>query len=174
MPSSTTLIRSRKALHTMLSHCRPPGHNRKLQSESRDNGHIFFGTLSPLRYLFIRTLLPSRPLNSLPPRIYSVFCVAGCPHPLRRSWFHNTRFNPFNELASIPSSLIQRQLFASGRRRTSHIHRSFDRLRPAMWLFGHSPLAKLAQWPGLLGYHIPDALCVVICTVPPNGLDLHL
>ena len=43
----------------MLSHCRPPGHNRKLQSESRDNGHISFGTLSPLRYLFIRTLLPS-------------------------------------------------------------------------------------------------------------------
>ena len=34
MPSSTTLIRSRKARHTMLDHCRPPDHKRKLQSES--------------------------------------------------------------------------------------------------------------------------------------------
>ena len=103
----------------------------------------------------------------------------GPPWPARPSHLHpfghrlteqiSPWFNSFNELASIPISLIQRQLFASGRRRTSHIHRSFDRLRPAMRLFGHSPLAKLAQWPGLLGYLIPDALCVVIRTVPPNG-----
>ena len=31
---STTLIRSRKAPHTLLGHCRPPDHERKPQSES--------------------------------------------------------------------------------------------------------------------------------------------
>ena len=46
-------------------------------------------------------------------------------------WFNN----PFNELASIPSWLIQHRLPASGRRQTSHIHRSSDRLRPVIRLF---------------------------------------
>ncbi|KIK00557.1 hypothetical protein K443DRAFT_80090, partial [Laccaria amethystina LaAM-08-1] len=64
-------------------------------------------------------------------------------------------FNPFNELASIPSSLIQHQLFSSGRRQASHIHLSSNRLRP---LFGHSPLPKLARCSEFL---IPDALSVV-------------
>ena len=49
-------------------------------------------------------------------------------------------FNPFNELASIPSS----QPFPSGRRQTSHILRSPHRLRPAVWLFRHSRLPVLA------------------------------
>ena len=138
--------------------------------------------LSPLRYLFICTLLPSRPLNSLPPCINSIFYLADCCHPFLRSWLHNNNaspismivpsslgppwparpgylhpfvhrltkeispwFNPFNELAFIPSSLIHHQLFASGRGRTSHIYGSSDRLPPATWLFSHSPLPKFAQ-----------------------------
>ena len=48
--------------------------------------------------------------------------------------------NPFNEIAPIRSS----QLFPSGRRQTSHIHRSPHRLRPAVWLLRHSALPKLA------------------------------
>ena len=56
MPSSTNLIR--KALHT-LGHSHPPDPKRTLQSERRDNGHLYFGKLSSFRYLFIHALLPS-------------------------------------------------------------------------------------------------------------------
>ncbi|KIK06276.1 hypothetical protein K443DRAFT_89971, partial [Laccaria amethystina LaAM-08-1] len=94
--------------------------------------------------------------------------------------------NPFNELASIPNSLIQHQLFASGRKQTSHIHRSSERLRPAVWLFGHSPLPKPTQSSELLGYLIPNALSLhtwyatqwphslpVIRTIVVSGLRIH-
>ena len=42
--------------------------------------------------------------------------------------------------------------FARGRRQTSHIHQSSHRLRPAILLFGHSPLPKLARCSELLSY----------------------
>ncbi|KIJ92007.1 hypothetical protein K443DRAFT_42188, partial [Laccaria amethystina LaAM-08-1] len=60
-------------------------------------------------------------------------------------------FNPFNELSSIPSSLFQHQLFPSGHRQTSHIHRPSDRLHPAVWLFGHFLPPKFALCSELLG-----------------------
>ena len=69
--------------------------------------------------------------------------------------------NPFNEIASIPSSLIQRRLFASDHRQTFHIHRSSVRLRPAIRLCGHSFLRKPVQGSELISYLISDALCVV-------------
>ena len=95
----------------------------------------------------------------------------GPPWPARPGYLHpfahrltketSPWFDPFHELAPIPSSLIQHQLFASGRRQTSHILRSSDGLHPAIQLSGHSPLPKLAQCSELLGHPIPDALCVV-------------
>ena len=69
--------------------------------------------------------------------------------------------NPFNEIASIPSSLIQRRLFASDRRQTFHLHRSSVRLRPAIRPFGHSFLRKPVQGSERLCYLIPNPLCVV-------------
>ena len=39
------------------------------------------------------------------------------------------------------------------------MHRSSNLLRPAMWLFDHSTLPKLAQCSELLGYPILDTLC---------------
>ncbi|EDR01396.1 uncharacterized protein LACBIDRAFT_333313 [Laccaria bicolor S238N-H82] len=50
---------------------------------------------------------------------------------------------------------------ASGRRQTSHMHRSSHRLHPPIPLFGPSPLPKLAQCSELLGIFIPDALFAV-------------
>ena len=151
-----------------------------------------------MRYLFIRSLLLPRPLNSLSPRIYSIFCLADFPCSLLRPWFHTTNasstsmivpsflgppwparpshlhpfvrrltkeippwFDPFDELAPTSSSLIQHQPFAGGRRQTSRIQRASDRLHPAIWLFGHSPLPTLAKRSELLGYLIPNVLCVV-------------
>ena len=78
-------------------------------------------------------------------------------------------FNSCDELASIPSST----LILFGRRQTYDKHRLFDRLRPALWLIGHSPLPKLAQSSELLGYLIPDSLCRYIHGIPPNSPDLH-
>ena len=158
--------------------------------ESRDNGHISFSKLSPLRYLFIHTISLPRLLNSLSPRIYLIFCLIDCPYPLLRSWFHNTNasptsmvvssslgppwparpshlqpfvhrplkeispwFNPFNELASIPSSLM---LVAAGRPLTY-----IDRRLGCAQLRGYSPLPKFAQCSELLDCLNPDALCVV-------------
>jgi len=70
-------------------------------------------------------------------------------------------FNPFNELTPILSLLIQPWCIASGHKQTSHIHRSSDQLPPALWLFSHPPLPKLAQCSKLLGYLNPGALCVI-------------
>ena len=93
IPSSTTLIRPRKAPHTLLGHCRPPDHERTPQSES---WRVGITAISPLVsycpcvcYSFVPLSLP-RPLNSSSARIYSIFCLANCPRSLLRSWFHDT------------------------------------------------------------------------------------
>ncbi|KIK06282.1 hypothetical protein K443DRAFT_89796, partial [Laccaria amethystina LaAM-08-1] len=80
-------------------------------------------------------------------------------------------FNPFDELAAIPSSLIQHHLFASGHRQTSHIHRSSDRLRPVVWLFGHSPLPKLQTL--YVSLHIWPQSLPVIRAIVVSGLNVH-
>ena len=93
------------------------------------------------RTVFLRTIT-TRPLTSLPALTHEG---------------NFAMFNPCNELASKPSS----RPFASGCGHACHIHRSSHRLRPAVWLFDHSPLPQLAQCSEHLGYLIPDALCVV-------------
>ena len=195
----------------MLGHCRSPDHGRKPQLESRDNGHSPLVSYRPcITYSFVPFSLP-RPLNSLSPCIYSIFCLANCSRSLLRSWFHHTNvsptsmivpsfqgpprrghshpflhrltkeisvwFNHFNELDSIPSS----QLFPSDRTQTSPIHRSPHRLRPAVWLFRHSPLPKLAvtSFPTLcVSLHTwyttqwPQSLPLIRAIVV-SGLSLH-
>ena len=113
-----------------------------------------------MRYLLIRTLLPSSTseflmtshifyllLRSLPPLVTQVLVPSHQRKPNfdDRTIFPRTTMtrplaSPFNEIAPIRSS----QLFPSGRRQTSHIHRPPHRLRPAVWLLSHSALPKLA------------------------------
>ena len=158
MLSSTTLIRSQTAPH-MLGYCRPPDYERKPQLKSRDNGHSPLVSYRPcVTYSFVPFSLP-RPLSCLLPRIHSIFCFTHCPRSLLRSSFQNTNtsatlmIEPFFQttttrpLASLRAStheghfaIPSSQPFAVGLR---HIHRSSHRLRPPMWLFGHSPLPKL-------------------------------
>ena len=213
MPRSTTLIRSRKVLRTMLGRCRPPDHKRKLQSESWRVGITAISPLVSYRPCVTYSLVPfsfPRPLNSLSPRIYSIFCLADFPYSLLRPWFHTTNasstsmivpsflgpswparpghlhpfvrrltkeippwFDPFNEFAPTSSSLIQHQPFAGGRRQTSRIQRAFDRLHPAIWLFGHFSLPTLAQRSELFGYP-QRSVCRYIHGIPPNGPNLCL
>ncbi|KIJ90970.1 hypothetical protein K443DRAFT_115810 [Laccaria amethystina LaAM-08-1] len=76
--------------------------------------------------------------------------------------------NPFNELASIPSSLIQHQLFPSGHRQTSHIHRSFDQLvRPSLSSSEARSLLRASRSP-----HSRRSVCRYIHGIPPNGPNL--
>ncbi|EDQ99190.1 uncharacterized protein LACBIDRAFT_335242 [Laccaria bicolor S238N-H82] len=92
-------------------------------------------------------------------------------HPVVHRLMKEISFNPSNEPASIPSPLIQQQLFAIGRRQTSHTHQSSHRLGPPAPLSCHSPLPKLTQRSDLLGNLIPDAVFVVtyMVYVPPSG-----
>ena len=85
---STTLIRSRKAPHTLLGHCRPPDHERKPQSESWRVGITPISPWVSYPPCVIDSFVPfchPRPVNSLSPRIYSTFCLANCPCLLLRS-----------------------------------------------------------------------------------------
>ncbi|EDQ99440.1 uncharacterized protein LACBIDRAFT_335014 [Laccaria bicolor S238N-H82] len=71
--------------------------------------------------------------------------------------------NPVNELASIPSSLVEHRIFASGRRQTPHI----DRLIDCAQLCGFQSFAPPNARAVFRAFRLPhpDALCVVAYTL---------
>ena len=105
----------------MRGHRRPPDHKRKLQSESWRAGTMAICSSVSYRpcltYLFVPSPRP-RPLNSLSPRIYSIFCLANCPHSLLRSYTSPTSMIPLRTtttqpLASLPASTQRKFRYGS-------------------------------------------------------------
>ena len=143
MPSSTMLIHSRKAPQSwrvVTTAISPLVSYRPCVTYSSIPLSLprLLNSLSPRIYLiFCLTDCPYPLLRSwfhntnASPTSMIVSSSLGPPWPARpshlNSFVHRPTkeilpwINPFNELASIPSSLIQHQLCASGRRQTSHV-----------------------------------------------------
>ncbi|EDR03254.1 uncharacterized protein LACBIDRAFT_295303 [Laccaria bicolor S238N-H82] len=158
-PLEATLHMTEETLLAQVDrHCRPPDHERKPQLESRDNGYFSLGpgfitpTQAPLRRL-------SKDHHDAATRIPSWI---DSRRRFRYGSIHLTNSPPYlvSNFCQWPQADLSHTSIASS-------------AAPTLWLFGHSPLPKLAQCSKLLGYFTPDYVSLHTC-IPPNGPNLCL